>query len=42
MQIGNRHKKHCTLGTKFLDWKQYYEIGNKKSTLETLNLNRKQ
>ena len=39
--IGNivdwKHKNR--LETKFLDWKHDNEIGNKKSTLETMNLN---
>ena len=35
-------KHQNRLETKFLDWKHDYEIGNKKSTLETMNLDWKQ
>ena len=34
--IDGKHQNR--LETKFLDWKHDYEIGNKKSKLETMNL----
>ena len=38
--IDGKHQNR--LETKFLDWKHDYEIGNKISTFETMNLDWKQ